>query len=94
MTSETAIAAALAAINLLTFISFGLDKRQALTGQRRTRESSLLLMACLGGTPGAYLGRNVFRHKTRKQPFSNMLHTIAFVQVVAVGASIGWQLAP
>jgi len=93
MIPATTIVGALAAINLLTFTTFGLDKQQARTGQWRTRESTLLWMAFLGGTPGAYLGRKVFRHKTRKQPFCSNLNAIAFLQVMAVGGAIGWKLA-
>ncbi len=47
----------------------------------------------LGGTPGAYAGRAVFRHKTRKQPFSSELHFIAILQAVALAALAGWMLA-
>lgn len=93
MPMPTVVALALVFMNFLAFTAFGLDKRQAQTGQRRTRESTLLWMAFLGGTPGAYLGRSMFRHKTRKQPFGNTLNTIAFVQVIAAGTVIGWQLA-
>jgi uncharacterized membrane protein YsdA (DUF1294 family) len=37
-----------------------------------------------GGTPAAYAARRNFRHKTRKQPFSNTLAMIAMVQVGVV----------
>ena len=53
---------------------------------RRTPESTLLWLAALGGTPGAFAARHVFRHKTRKQPFSTVLMVIAALQV----AGIGW----
>ncbi len=86
------IAGYLAFINWLAFMAFGFDKRQARNGQWRTQESTLLRLAFLGGTPGAYLGRKLFRHKTRKQPFCSNLNTIAFVQVIAIGVGIGWYL--
>ncbi len=84
------IAAALAAINLAAFAAFGIDKARALRGEWRIRESTLLGLALLGGTPGAYAGRRVFRHKTRKQPFSGLLFAIAVLQVSAAGLWIGW----
>jgi uncharacterized membrane protein YsdA (DUF1294 family) len=87
------ITVAFIAVNFFAFTSFWLDKRQAQMGARRTRESTLLWMAFLGGTPGAYCGRRLFRHKTRKQPFSNNLHTIALLQISAIGGWIGWQFA-
>lgn len=84
---------ALAAINFLAFAMFGIDKAKAAAGKRRIAESTLLLIAFVGGTPGAYVGRAVFRHKTRKQPFSRKLHTIAAMQVMGIGAALGWLLA-
>ena len=84
---------ALAAINLLTFALFGLDKALARRDARRIRESTLLWLAFLGGTPGAYAARGLFRHKTRKQPFSNHLFAIAGLQVLTLSGWIGWQFA-
>ncbi len=86
-----AIAATLiVAINLAAFAAFGIDKRLAEAQERRISEATLLELAFFGGTLGAYAGRHVFRHKTRKQPFSNNLFTIASLQVVAIGGAIGW----
>ena len=74
----------LIAINTLAFSAFGIDKALAEHGRRRISEGRLLGWALLGGTPGAYAGRRLFRHKTRKQPFSNQLHTIAILQIALV----------
>ena len=79
-------------INLWTFMLFGIDKIKAEGGAWRISEGSLLFCAFLGGTPGAYAGRSVFRHKTRKQPFSGQLHGIAIFQLVAGAAGTGWFL--
>lgn len=81
---------ALIAVNLLTFALFQIDKSLARSGGWRIRESTLLWLAFLGGTPGAYVARSLFRHKTRKQPFSNYLFAIAVLQVVAIGGLTGW----
>lgn len=70
-------------VNLLTFAAFGIDKMQAQMGTRRTSEQALLTWAVFGGTAGAFAGRAAFRHKTRKQPFSNILWTIAILQIAA-----------
>jgi len=86
----TQIAAALAAINLAAFAAFGIDKARALRGEWRISEATLLGLAFIGGTPGAYAGRAVFRHKTRKQPFSRELFTVAVMQVAGLGLWIGW----
>ena len=53
----------------------------------------MLLFAFLGGTLGAYAGRSLFRHKTRKQPFNSHLFQIAVVQMLALGGLIGWWLS-
>ena len=88
----TNLAIALIALNFLTFAAFGIDKAKAERGKRRTAERTPLLLAFLGGTPGAYAGRAAFRHKTRKESFSRELHTIAALQVVAIGLGLGWVL--
>lgn len=77
------IATALVVMNFATFAAFGLDKARAEQGKRRISERALLQLAFFGGTPGAYAGRALFRHKTRKQPFSGQLHTIAGLQLCA-----------
>lgn len=82
----TTAAAALLLVNLIAFVLFGMDKRRARMGLRRLSERSLLLWALAGGTPGALLGRHVFRHKTRKQPFSVLLWLIVAAQTIAIAA--------
>lgn len=93
LTTANAVTA-LIAMNFLAFAAFGIDKWKAETGRWRTPESTLLWLAFLGGSPGAYLGRKLFRHKTRKQPFVSNLHSIAFLQVAGIGvwggSKFGW----
>ena len=59
----------LAGLNLLSFLSYGLDKYKAQSGYPRISEFRLLLLAFLGGWPCAWLARIVFRHKTTKASF-------------------------
>lgn len=73
-------------VNLLTMLLFWQDKRRAVAGGRRIREADLLGLALVGGSPGALFARRLFRHKTRKQPFSTRLLLIAAIQL---GALIG-----
>jgi len=54
--------------NLVAFARFGLDKAAARVGGRRTRESSLLWLALLGWTAGAYAGRACFSHRPANSP--------------------------
>ncbi|MGB3469855.1 MAG: DUF1294 domain-containing protein [Erythrobacter sp.] len=74
---------ALAAINFAAFAAFGIDKVLAENQLRRISEATLLQLAFFGGIGGAYAGRALFRHKTRKQPFSNHLHMVAGFQLCA-----------
>ena len=91
--TPTNLAAALIAINFITFAMFGIDKAKAQSGAWRIAESTLLTLAFLGGTLGAYAGRALFRHKTRKQPFGSQLFAIAVLQVLGLGGLIGWLLS-
>lgn len=76
-------------VNLWTMLRFHQDKQRAIAGERRIPEANLLGLALIGGTPGALLASRLFRHKTRKQPFSTRLIVIAVIQV---GAIIGWTM--
>ena len=56
-------------INVITFATFGLDKRKAKKRKFRIRESVLLGLALIGGSLGAMAGMFLFHHKTRKPAF-------------------------
>jgi uncharacterized membrane protein YsdA (DUF1294 family) len=71
-------------VNLAAFWAFADDKARARHGLRRRREQTLLLMAAAGGSLGAVLAQQIFRHKTRKQPFAMILWAVCVIQVVIV----------
>lgn len=75
---------------VLTALVYGFDKLAAVRGWRRVRERSLHLLALLGGWPGACLAQRVFRHKTRKQPFSTIFWATAGLNLSA----LAWLLSP
>ena len=81
----------LAAANIMAFLAFGLDKRLAQNGSRRIAESTLLGLALVGGSIGAVGGQQLFRHKTRKEPFRSTLYGIVLLQIV--GCSV-WLVRP
>lgn len=89
-TDPANIATAIIAMNFLAFAAFGIDKARAEREAWRISEGTLLQLALFGGTLGAYAGRALFRHKTRKQPFCGYLHAIAVLQVVAFALAIGY----
>ena len=92
MPNPTLIIGTIILINTWTFMLFGFDKLRAEAGSWRIAESTLLGFALLGGSAGAFLGRRVFRHKTRKEPFSSDLRQIAIFQAIAAAAGAGWFL--
>lgn len=56
-------------INVVAFLLYGLDKSFAIKQKRRISEATLILVACLGGAAGAFLGMLIFHHKTKKKKF-------------------------
>ena len=56
-------------INIVAFIVYAWDKRKAKKGAWRTPESTLLLLAAVGGSVGALLAMYMLRHKTNHKKF-------------------------
>lgn len=81
------IAVYLALINLLTFAAYGIDKRKAQKNAWRIKESTLLLLAAAGGSVGALLSMQMFRHKTRHLQFTIGVPLILLVQI---GLAVWW----
>ncbi len=75
--------AAYLAMSLVCFASYALDKSAARSGERRTPESTLLMLGLFGGWPGAVLAQQWLRHKTVKQPFRRMFRFTVAVNLVA-----------
>lgn len=64
-------------------VAYGVDKSAARHGRWRTAESTLHVLAVLGGWPGALVAQRLFRHKSRKPTFQ-----IAFLFTVAVNCAV------
>ncbi|MDV7143652.1 DUF1294 domain-containing protein [Tropicimonas sp. TH_r6] len=79
-------------MSLGAFLLFGWDKFCASRSMRRVPEKVLLWVAVWGGSPGAILGQQVFRHKTRKEPFRSRLGWIIVGQLALAGAMAVWHL--
>ena len=56
-------------VNLIAFAMYGIDKRKAIKDQWRIPEKTLLLVALLGGSFGAFTGMQLFHHKTKHWKF-------------------------
>ena len=74
----------LSLVNLSGFIMMGVDKRKAIKQVWRTPESSLFLIAIIGGSLGSIIGMYTFRHKTRKKKFKYGMPFILFLQLLLI----------
>lgn len=78
------IAATYAAVSLLTFTMYAIDKSAARTGRWRTPEATLHLLALAGGWPGALLAQQWLRHKSAKQSFRAVFWVTVVLNVVGL----------
>lgn len=74
----------LAAINVIAFILYGLDKLRAKKGRRRVPERSLILIAAAGGSIGAIAAMKVWHHKTKHNKFRLGLPAILLAQIALI----------
>ncbi len=82
------------ALSMALFVVYGLDKWAAKRGRARVAETSLHLVALLGGWPGALLGQQVFRHKTAKPAFLRWTWAMVSLNLLALVWTVtpaGWQ---
>ena len=91
MISVIQLLTVLLAVNCAAFLAFWWDKQLAEVGARRISERTLLGLALIGGSLGAISAQQIFRHKTRKEPFRTLLYLIVLLQMIA-GTS--WLVAP
>lgn len=72
----------LAIINGVAFFMYGVDKYKSVHHKWRIPESTLLLLALAGGSIGAMLGMQLFRHKTKHLKFKYGVPLVFLAQVV------------
>lgn len=71
-------------MNLIGFISMGVDKRRAIKKQWRIPEKTLFLIAFLGGSLGSVLAMYCFHHKTKAKPLSYLLPLCLIIHVIII----------
>lgn len=76
------VALAYAAMSLLCFMAYALDKSAARSGRWRIRETTLLMLGLLCGWPGAVLAQQLLRHKTTKPSFQIAFWVTVLLNVV------------
>lgn len=69
-------------INCIALALMGIDKSRARRGAWRIPEKTLFLSALLGGSIGAILGMQAFRHKTKHWYFQYGMPLILIVQIL------------
>ncbi len=68
-------------INIISFITMGIDKRNAIEDKWRISEKSLFALALIGGVLGIYLGMYTFHHKTKKRGFTIGIPLILLIYI-------------
>ena len=80
-TLHSCLAYNLLAINAVAFIVYGIDKYKAKQAKWRIPEVTLLLLATLGGSIGAWMGMKVWHHKTMHKKFKYRIPAILLIQI-------------
>ena len=68
-------------INAATFIIYGIYKYKAKKAKWRISEATLLTMAAVGGSIGAWLGMKAWHHKTLHRKFKYGVPIILLIQI-------------
>ena len=76
------IVGCLVGMNLITFIVYGVDKRKAKKRLWRIPEATLIGLALIGGSVGAFLGMRFFHHKTKHVKFYVGVPAIFIIEFV------------
>lgn len=79
-----AVAVYLAAINVVTFVGFCIDKRRAVRGAYRIPERTLIALSFAGGALGGLVAMRLVRHKTRKWYFAWGLPLFLLLQIAGL----------
>lgn len=77
----------LLAVNIATYVVYGIDKKRAKNHEWRISEATLTGLAVIGGSVGALLGMRHFRHKTKHVKFTAGIPLIMIIQVI-LGVSL------
>lgn len=72
----------LTVVNAVAFIMYGIDKYRARNAKWRIPEATLLMLAVVGGSVGAWLGMKAWHHKTRHRKFLYGVPAILLLQIV------------
>lgn len=74
----------LLAVNIATFLLYGIDKYKAKKSKWRISEVTLLTMAAIGGSIGAWVAMRLWHHKTMHKKFKYGIPVIIIMQIALV----------
>ncbi|MDD4406328.1 MAG: DUF1294 domain-containing protein [Parabacteroides sp.] len=80
-TIEKIIISYVIVINVITLMIYGIDKWKAKHSKWRIPEATLLIMAAVGGSIGAWTGIKLFHHKTLHKKFKYGVPAIFLIQL-------------
>lgn len=75
-------------VNLISFITMGIDKRKAQKRAFRIPEATLFVLAIIGGSLGSVIGMHLFHHKTRHWYFLYGMPVILALQIILILAIV------
>ena len=80
-TLHSCLAYYLLAINAVAFIVYGIEKYKAKNAKWRISDATLLLLAVLGGSIGAWMRMKVWHQKTMHKKFKYGIPAILLIQI-------------
>lgn len=75
-------------MNVIAFLAMLIDKKKAEHNKWRIKESTLLILALIGGSIGEIIGMFVWHHKTQKIRFLFGVPVIILLQLLIIIAII------
>ena len=84
MTSNSIFNIYIIIINLISFLTYAIDKIKSIKHEYRVPENVLLILSLFGGAIGSLLSMMLFHHKTRKVKFLfvNSILTIIWLYII------------
>lgn len=78
-------------INVASFMMFGIDKKRSKRRKaRRIPERTLMSLSFMGGAGGAFLGMQIFNHKTQHRKFTIFVPLLFIIQLVLYSILLGF----
>ena len=69
-------------VNVVAFLTFGVDKWKSKRDKWRIPEAQLIGLAVIGGSIGAWAGMKIWHHKTMHKKFKYGLPAILIIQII------------